>query len=99
MLRNNSAALSLAALLVVLSSCDGEKPDGSAMATITTEPNTSEPAPNQPSDGNPEPNRPIDTIDLEERHQWEDRVILLFAENSRDPDYRAMASAHHRASA
>lgn len=39
-----------------------------------------------------EPTESVDAIDLEEDHLWEDRVILLFADNAEHPEYREMAA-------
>lgn len=39
-----------------------------------------------------EPGESIESVDLREKHLWQDRVILLFAPNPTHPDYREMAA-------
>lgn len=39
-----------------------------------------------------EPSEMVESVDLDELHLWEDRVILLFAQNPKNPKYREMAA-------
>lgn len=41
---------------------------------------------------NVEPTESLESVDLREKHQWNDRVILLFAPHPDHPDYREMAA-------
>ena len=82
-------------LLLVLSisaGCDGEKPD--ERRAVTQEPTNDNGADRSKSISADEleADDTQDTVDLQERHLWEDRVILLFAPDTRNADYRQMAT-------
>ena len=86
-------AVLIAAVASLLIGCKGEKPDNpetEMQSAASSDNSTPSQAPSPDTSG---PQEDGTAIDLEKRHLWDDRVILLFANNSNAPNYRSMESA------